>query len=94
MPVSILAQPESQAQSEACHDTVGRTRTLQFADTTSRGRNGWFRVRTATLCVPPDGRLQLWVYSKRTGGMPPVVLDMDPEDARRLAAFLLGKASA
>lgn len=50
----------------------------------ARGRNDWFTPAWAWL-LEFDGRVRLEVYSKRAPGSPPIVVELQPGDARALA---------
>jgi hypothetical protein len=67
--------------------------TVSFRDSEARGRNGWFRVASASLYTA-SGRVNVDVVSKRAVCPGPVFLELSPEDATALAHAILSQAHA
>jgi len=67
--------------------------TVAFRNSEARGRNGWFRMASASLDVA-RGRINVDVVSKRAVCPGPVCLELSPEDATALAQAMLNHAQA
>jgi len=65
--------------------------TVAFRNSEARGRNGWFRMASASLDVA-RGRINVDVVSKRAVCPGPVCLELRPEDATTLAQAMLRQA--
>src|SRR5260370_22472963 len=61
---------------------------ITFTNSKGRGRNGWFRVATASLLGGHD-QIYLDLSSKRVAGTPPICLELSPADAAALLAQLV-----
>ena len=61
---------------------------ITFTNSKGRGRNGWFRVATASLLGGHD-HIYLDLSSKRVAGTPPICLELSPADAAALGAQLV-----
>ncbi len=64
--------------------------TLPFHDSVARGRNGWFRVASASLYMD-RGRVNVDLVSKRAVCPGPVFLELSAEDATALAQAMLSQ---
>jgi len=65
--------------------------TVSFRNSEARGRNGWFRMASASLYAA-RGRINVDVVSKRAVCPGPVCLELSPEEA--LAQAMLNHAQA
>jgi hypothetical protein len=58
----------------------------------ARGRNGWFRPKRITVSYHGNGRLYIYVVSKRKGQCAPVVIPLGLFDALELGDALVSIA--
>jgi hypothetical protein len=82
--------------SGACSTLRQRRRAMQtvlFQDSEARGRNGWFRMRSASFYVA-QGRVNVDVVSRHAVCPGPVFLELSPKDARQFARAILKQAKA
>lgn len=55
-----------------------------------KGRNGYFHLRDVQLTHNPlSDTLRVEFYSRLRGDVPPAVMELTPDDARRLAGAIL-----
>jgi len=66
------------------------TETVTFHKSEARGRNGWFRMASASLYAA-RGRINVDFVSKRAVCPGPVCLELSPEDATALAQAMLSQ---
>jgi hypothetical protein len=60
-----------------------------FSDSQARGRNGWFKMASASLYTDGHDRINVNIVSKKSAFPGPVVLELSLQDAIALAAELL-----
>lgn len=71
---------------------MSQIRTIKFADSEAKGRNGYFRLAEADVWRH-DGKVRIELFSKVRGDSPPVVVELTPADLDRLFSAAAAVAS-